>query len=299
MALFSIQLVLILAVLLWYSSLTPTNHRHWHDEYARLLDYQLTHQKLCIHNVRNFRWYSETDYQIDWQTRHYDLDGLQSVDLITSVWGNPNIAHTLFSFGWSNGEQLTFSVETRRKADEVFNSIGGFFRQFEMIVIAADEKDIIHTRTNVRHHDNGSLGEDVHIYPLALDKVQTRLLLLQLLDLAAELKDTPRWYHTMMANCTTVMIELIRKLPDVSLPADYRALVSGRVPAYFYEYGLIDSRLPLADWHEKGALTAQMADFQDIDSISSIAFSQRLRQKLPTPHINHVHHTSSPIEPTG
>ncbi|WP_257791624.1 hypothetical protein [Moraxella bovoculi] len=42
--------------------------------------------------MRNFHWRSETDYDVDWQTRTYDLNQLETMDLVLSIWGNENIA---------------------------------------------------------------------------------------------------------------------------------------------------------------------------------------------------------------
>ena len=45
---------------------------------------------------------------------------------------------------------MVFSVEIRRQSNETFSEIGGFFKEFELIVIAAEERDIVRLRTNVR-----------------------------------------------------------------------------------------------------------------------------------------------------
>src|SRR5690606_20757462 len=105
----------------------------------------------------NFDWRTETDYTPRWETRRYDLDRLATVDLVLSYWGSPAIAHTLVSFGFDDGEHIVFSVEIRKERDEVFSEVGGFFKQFEMSVVAADERDIVQVRTGVR-------GEDVFLY---------------------------------------------------------------------------------------------------------------------------------------
>jgi hypothetical protein len=66
------------------------------------------------------------------------------------------IAHTIISFGFADGQRLAFSIETRKERHEGFSSVAGFFKQFELAIVAADERDVIRVRSNVR-------GEDVRL----------------------------------------------------------------------------------------------------------------------------------------
>ena len=116
-----------------------------------------------LHDVRNFEWRSETDYTVRWETRSYDLDRLESVDMIMSYWSGPSIAHMLMSFGFGGGDHVVFSVEIRPEKGESFSEIGGFFDEFELSIVAADERDVIRVRTNVR-------GEDDYLYRINMPK---------------------------------------------------------------------------------------------------------------------------------
>ena len=167
----------------------PSHERNWNPEVQHIVDYSQDSTNpnlITVHNVRNFRWRSETDYDVDWQTRTYDLNQLETMDLVLSIWGNENIAHTLVTFGFADGQRLAFSVEIRKEVGESFSNIGGFFRQFELSVIAADEKDIIFTRSNMRH-------ESVYLYPLTYDKQKMRALFMIYLQKGRELNQQPEW----------------------------------------------------------------------------------------------------------
>ncbi len=122
---------------------------------------------ITLDNVRNFRWRSGSDYTVRWENRRYDLDRTESVDLVLSTWGMPAIAHTLVSFGFSDGQRVVFSVEIRKERHEQFSELGGFFKQFEFSVVAADERDIIYVRTAVR-------GEQVSLYPIRMPRQAIR-----------------------------------------------------------------------------------------------------------------------------
>lgn len=90
------------------------------------------------------------------------------------------------TFGSADGQRLAFSVEIRKEVGESFSNIGGFFRQFEHSVIAADEKGIIFTRSNMRH-------ESVYLHPLTYDKQKMRALFMTYLQKGHELNQQPKW----------------------------------------------------------------------------------------------------------
>ena len=138
----------------WWSSIAPSDTRVWADDVALHLDSRVDGDKVSLYSVRNFTWRSKTDYDARWETRHYDLTKLQSVDVICSYWMGPAIAHTLVSFGFADGQYVTFSIEIRKERGEEFSAIGGFFKQFERTLVAADERDILGVRTNIREEDD-------------------------------------------------------------------------------------------------------------------------------------------------
>src|ERR1700692_1183230 len=129
----------LVGLLLWWTRLQPTNDHEWADDVARITTGTRDGKRVTLHNVRNFDWRTETDYTQRWETRSYDLDHLRTVDMIMSYWGGPAIAHMLISFGFADGAQVVFSVEVRRQKAQAFSEIGGFFNDFELSIIAADE----------------------------------------------------------------------------------------------------------------------------------------------------------------
>ncbi|EIM00744.1 hypothetical protein UU5_02212 [Rhodanobacter sp. 115] len=143
--------VLMYALLLsWWSTIVPTNHRVWADDVSRLLTSTVHGSMVTLHNVRDFTWHSADDYDEHWVTQSYDLDQLVSADAVLSHWGSQAIAHAMISFGFDDGRHLVFSVEIRKRRGQKFSSIGGFFKNFESILIASPESDIVRVRTNVR-----------------------------------------------------------------------------------------------------------------------------------------------------
>ncbi|HEY0301260.1 MAG TPA: DUF4105 domain-containing protein, partial [Rhizomicrobium sp.] len=195
---------------------------------------------------------SDTDFTPRWETRRYSLDRLTSVDLVSSVWASPAIAHTLISFGFADGGHVVFSAEVRRERGEEFSEIGGFFKEFELVMIAADESDILRLRTNIRR-------ENVTLLPLRLTDAQARALFTAYVERANKLARQPQFYQTITANCTTVMFELAR-LVDRRVPLDWRILVSGYLANYLYDLGIIRTDIPLDRVLQQGAISQRALD---------------------------------------
>jgi hypothetical protein len=256
------------ALLAWWSGLAPSNTRDWADDVAHTATATVQGSVVSFDHVRNFDWRSDTDYNARWEARQYDLDQLQSVDLVLSYWAGPAIAHTLVSFGFSDGRFLVFSVEIRKERHESFSEVGGFFKEFELAVIAADERDILRVRTNVR-------GEDDYLYRIALPPAQRRALFLAYVDEANRLAQAPRFYQTVTANCTTIVYKLVQQIVP-QLPLDYRLVLSGYLPEYLQEVGGLAGQQPLAALQQGGRFTerAKAAD-------ASPAFSQAIRRGVP------------------
>jgi hypothetical protein len=235
------------SLLLWWLRIEPSNDRIWADDVAQMTSGEVNGTKVVLHNVRNFDWRTNADYTQRWETRTYDLDRLNSVDLITSYWTGPAIAHVLASFGFEDGQHVVFSVEVRRRKSDGFSEIGGFFKEFELSVIAADERDVIRVRTNVR-------GEDDYLYRIQMPIAAKRALFLAYVGEADRLVVTPRFYNSLTANCTTIVYHMMRHIVG-HLPLDYRLVLSGYLPAYVYKVGGLDRRYSLQELHRVGRIT--------------------------------------------
>ncbi|OFA01749.1 DUF4105 domain-containing protein [Duganella sp. HH101] len=215
----------------WWSTIKPSHERVWADDVAHMVTGRVQGSVVTLDQVRNFDWRSDTDYTQRWEQRQYDLSQLQSVDVALSYWMGPAIAHTLVSFGFADGRYLTFSIEIRKERGESFDAIAGFFKRFETVLIAADERDILRVRTNVR-------GEDMYLYRLKMPPEVMRSLFLSYLDEGALLKREPRFYNTLIANCTTIVFEMARRI-DPGLPLDWRLLASGYLDRYLFDIGAL------------------------------------------------------------
>lgn len=256
------------ALLIWWQRIEPTNDRIWADDVSRVAAGTIDGNRVTLNDVRDFDWRSDTDYTQRWETRSYDLDHLDSVDMIMSYWTGPAIAHMLVSFGFDDGAHVAFSVEIRREKHEDFSEIGGFFKEFELSIIAADERDVIRVRTNVR-------GEDDYLYRLRMPVPAMRSLFLAYVAEANSLVHAPRFYNTITVNCTTLVYHMVTRIVG-RLPLDYRLILSGYLPEYVYGVGGLDQRYPLRELRALGRITdrARQAD-------RSESFSADIRRGIP------------------
>jgi hypothetical protein len=259
---------LFVVLLAWWTTFRPSNDRDWMPDVARLATGEVLGDTLVLHNVRNFDYRSETDYSERWENRTYDLSKLTGVDLFLSYWGSPNIAHTIMSWDFSDGQHLAISIETRKEKGEEYSAVRGFFRQYELYYVVADERDVVRLRTNER-------GEDVYLYRLNVPLDVARAVLLDYVETLNELAERPRFYNALIDNCTTA-IRVHVKHVGAAQPWDWRILINGQADEMLYERGIIDTSRPFADVREASRIItrAKRAD-------QAPDFSEQIRDGLP------------------
>ena len=234
-ALIAYTLVFML-LLLWYGTVTPSNDREWQEDVA-ILPYATQKDNLItVHNIRNFHYRSEMDYTPAYYDKTFDLDKLEGVDVISVYWMGPAIAHVFLSFSFAGDEHLAVSIETRKEKGESYSTIKGFFRQYELYYVVADERDVIGLRTNYRFDP----VEDVYVYPMSGSVEDARRLFLTYIEKINGLKNTPELYNTLTTNCTTTI--WLNAHANISrIPMSWKILVSGYVPEYLYENGRLNA----------------------------------------------------------
>ncbi|MDD2224360.1 MAG: DUF4105 domain-containing protein [Pseudomonas sp.] len=263
-----IYLVLHALLLLWWNSLTPSNQHLWEDDVAQMTSGQIDGDQVTLFNVRNFAWRSETDYSPHWETRHYDLSKLQSVDMLTSHWGMDSIAHVLVSFGFDDRQFVTFSVEIRKKKGQQFSEIAGFFKQYELSILATDERDAIAVRPNIR-------GEETFLYRIDMPEQIRRQLFLSYIEQANQLIKEPRFYNTVTSNCTTLVFGMMQHISG-GLPLDSRLLLTGYLPSYIEELDGLTDGFDLTQLRTAGRITERSKQAPMNNNYSKI-----IRQGVP------------------
>jgi hypothetical protein len=256
--------------LVWYFSLDARNDRDWNPEVARMLESTQHGNIIQLQHVRNFDWHPDGGYTEHWENRTLRLDDIQGVNIVTSYWMGPQIAHTLVSFDIKQQRPLTFSIEIRKEKNEEFSAFGGFFRQYELSLIAADEKDIIYTRSNIR-------GEQVYFFPVTMSQDMAQQLFLEYLSKAKDLKQHPKWYNTLTSNCTTLVFDMVQAVSQKQLPVDYRLIASGYLPNYLNDLHVLPYDWPMSTWYQRAHVNPKT---QHYTQLSSEQYSKLLRKNL-------------------
>jgi hypothetical protein len=257
------------AVLAWWLAIPASNDRDWLPDVARSPVAEIQGNLVTLSNIRNFEYRAGVaDFVEHWETRSYDLDQIVGMDLFLSHWGSALIAHTIMSWEFADGRHLAVSIETRKEKGEEYSAVLGFFRQFELYYVVADERDVIGVRTNHR-------GEEVFLYRLRAPADEARALLLHYLTEANRLAREPSWYNALTQNCTTA-IEHNLKAIGVAMVFDWRILANGRLDELLYERGNVNTTLPFADLRARSNITDEAGA-----AGNSTDFSQRIREGLP------------------
>lgn len=264
-------LVVFAIVVIWWSTLEPSNDRDWQPEVAVLPYATINGDLVTVHNIRDFNYRTETDFTPAWYDRTFDIRKLDSLDFIAVYWMGPAIAHTFVSFGFEDGKYLAISIETRKERGEGYSSIKGFFKQYELYYVVADERDVIRVRTNYRKP-----AEDVYIYRLQGSLANARRLFLEYMRRINALKKQPEFYNTLIDNCTTTIWFASRINPD-HLPFSWKLLASGYVPEYLYEHGRMNTTLPFPELRERSRINERALAADD-----AADFSRRIREGLPS-----------------
>jgi hypothetical protein len=267
-------LALFAMVLGWWLAIPPSNDRDWLPDVARPATATVEGNRLTVRNVRNFDYRSESDYTERWETRSYDLGRLKGVDLFLCFWGPTLIAHTIASWEFADGPPLAISIETRKEKGESYSAIPGFFRQFEVYYVVADERDVVRLRTNHR-------GEQLYLYRIRMSAGQARELLFDNLAEVNRLAQRPRWYNALTHNCTTAIRYHLKNL-GLAQKLNWRIFANGHLAELMYERGSIDTTLPLEELSRRSEITAR-AKASDQDP----QFSRRIREGVPDPRIPH------------
>lgn len=255
-------------VLVWWFTLRPSNDRQWQPDVAQTAWAEVNGNDVTLHNVRNCDYRTETDYTSHWETRTVDLAKLRGVDIAIDYWGPTWIAHPIVSFQFDGSLPVCFSIETRREVGENYSAIGGLYRQYELIYVCADERDVFRVRTNYRK------GEDLYLYRTRMSPEKVRERFMEYITALNALHARPRWYNAATTNCTTSI--RTQHASAERKPWDWRILFNGFMDKMLYEHGAFAGDLPFEQLKKRARINdaARAAD-------QSPDFSERIRASRP------------------
>lgn len=233
-------------VLLWWLTLKPSNEGAWQPDADRTAWTDIHGDQITIHNLRNCDYRTETEYSNCWSDRTLYLSRLRGVDFFLTNWGLSFASHPILSFQFGDDTHIAFSIEARYRPGQSYSTILGTFRQFGLIFIVADERDLIRLRTNYRK------DEEVYMYHISADPRTTRAIFFTYVDYLNKLHENPEWYNAVTRNCTTALDRQLTAVTANPQPWSYQYLVNGSIDELLYSRGrLVSDGLPFAELKQR------------------------------------------------
>jgi hypothetical protein len=265
----AILAVLFAAVVIWWIAIPPSHDRNWRQEVAVMPRAIIDGDRVRLTGVRNFEYRSRNDFTARYEEREVQLSHLTALDFYVSYFLEGPVGHTFLSFIFDNAPPLSISIETRPEVGEGFAPVASMFKQFELIYVVGDERDLVGVRAIQRN-------EPIYLYRLNTSPEDARRLLLVYLQRINELADRPEFYHLLTNSCTINIIRYANAAGRVGR-IDIRHILNGLVDSYLYRSGRIDTTLPFDELRRRSQINdaVKAAD-------GAADFSQRIRASLPT-----------------
>jgi hypothetical protein len=246
-----VYLVGFCSVLAWWLTLTPSNEGNWQPNVDRTAWAEIAGDRVTIHNLRNCDYRTETDYSDCWSDRTFYLSQIRAADLFLTNWGIHFVSHPILSFQFGDNEHIAFSIEARYKAGQAYSTVLGCFRQYELIFVTADERDVIRLRTNYRK------DEEVSMYRLQGTPETARAMFLTYVAYLNKLKDHPEWYNEVTRNCTTTIERELAANVNSQQRWNYQFLLNGTLDELLYDRGrLVTGGLPFPELKQRQHINA-------------------------------------------
>jgi hypothetical protein len=260
-------LIAFVGIVGWWLTLRPTQDANWEPVVARLPHAAIQGDHITVYDIRNFDYRSADDFTPQYDTEMFDLTNLRGLDLFINYWGSPYMAHPIISFDFGLQGRLCFSIEIRPKVGQPYSPLGGLYRRYELIYIAANERDVIRLRTNCKH-------EEIYLYRLKLPPSDARTRFMEYLQRINELYERAEWYNEVTENCTTSI--RAQHARSQRIPWDWRMLVNGFMDQMLYERHVLAGNLPFAKLKERALINERALGAGD-----SPDFSEQIRAGAP------------------
>ncbi|MGD9634117.1 MAG: DUF4105 domain-containing protein [Pirellulales bacterium] len=246
----------------------PSNFRDWTPEQAVLPTASRQGDFVTVHNVRNCQYFAADTFLVDYYDKSFHLSDVQGVDfLMVPFESMPAVAHTMLSFAIARpdgrSDHMAVSVEVRKERNEKYNPVLGSARQYELIYVVADERDVIRQRTNYRH-------ENVYLYRTTATPQIAQQLLADILGRVNQLSKKPEFYDTLTNNCTTNIVRHIDRVRPHRLQYDVRMILPGYSDEIAFNQGLIVPNGNFQETRQRAYINPAAERYADAENFSEL-----------------------------
>lgn len=242
----------------------PRTDRDWYPYLARTAHVELSGDSFTVRPI------SAWSYDANGATDESYVDGSYAFEDLRQVWfmlepqpGSQLAAHTLLLFEFEGDRILGLTIEARRERNEDYSALRGLFNAFELAYVWGSARDFLTRRAVMLEHQ-------VFIYPVAISDEQKRSLLVTLLQRTQALTTQPRYYNTVVSNCTN---ELAKAAGFDWAPA---FIFTGRSDEYLFSRGII----PGDNFRGGHALSDMTGFVQTLNAAPADSFDRALLEEL-------------------
>jgi len=217
-----------------------------------------------IQNFRNFRFECDGSHEENYESRSIKIDELETADFIVVPFASqPDLAHTMMSFGSRDGNYTVVSVEARRRLNQSYGIIKGIFGAFPLMYAIADERDAIGQRTELR-------GDDVYLYRVRANPEQVQAFFRCVMRRVDKLSKSPEKYNTVTNNCLTNIRYHMNQVWPGLIPWNWRILINAHSDYLAYKLCLLESQETFQATREQALVTPRAKGNWHRDDFSEI-----------------------------
>jgi len=266
---FIITVVIAVAYFIFSLIVRPSLDREWNKDQEILARVTFDGNLIYVTNIRNINYRSTTDYDVRYYDKVFDLNKLNSVWYMVEPFSGygAGAAHTLVSFGFESGDYVSISVEIRKEKGEKFSALKGLLRQYELVYVIADERDVVKLRSNYRK-------DEVFLYPVVTTRENMQKLFVSMLNRANKLATRPEFYNTLTSTCTTNIVSHVNEIVSGRIPFSFKVLMPAYSDELAYKIGLIDNTIPFEELRNKYHINERALQYAD-----SPDFSKMIREE--------------------
>ena len=248
----------------------PTGAGPWRIEQSRTPRVTIHAGEVLVHDARRFTWRSEQDFDPAWFDATYELTRLDRMAFyLVPLNESGSLAHVFISFGFGPSEWLAVSVEARRRPGEDYRLLNAFRRQYELIYVMGDERDLVGKR---------AWGEKapVYCYPVKIGTEALRRFFLATMNRAEAVARDAESYGVFSNTCATnVAVNAQRAGSSVGINLDI--LLGGTMDRLAYSKGVFDTDLPFDEAKRAARVDAALRELHDV---WPAAFAQTVHKPL-------------------
>lgn len=246
----SIVALIIFAVFIYAIFQKPSLDKNWQEDSKILPNITISedNQFVTIKNLRDWRYAPNEVISKDYYEETFDLNKLEKTYLLFNPFGQwDGIGHSFFVFEFEDDKEVSISIEARREEGEPYKVELGLLNKYELWYAIGSSADFL-TRRAIYH------DEDLYMYPLLISDSSSKALFLDMVKVAKDLENRPRFYNTLTSNCTNLLAQSANRVKKGSVPWHYSRILTGFADNHMYKLGYISNEKTFKETYKEARI---------------------------------------------